>query len=109
MSSPRHQKRATPYLSRNAKYPHIAYIILPHSVAPVDMTAMIYRGSTGKVGIQLMAEGGEFIVRKSSSRASTRRLNFPKWIADMFPVGTHEVSLKPVGSLLVVEFTQPSM
>jgi hypothetical protein len=104
MKSPMHRKRETPYLSRSAQHPSIAYIILPQSIAPVDMTAMIFQGN-GKLGIQLLPDGGEFIVRRSSKRASTRRLNIPKGMADMFPVGTHDISLRPVGSLLVVEIT----
>ena len=108
MKSPMHRKRETPYLSRSAKHPSIAYIILPHSIAPNDMTAMIFQGG-GKMGIQLLAEGGEFIIKRSSRRASTRRLNIPKGMADMFPVGTHDISLRPVGSLLVVEITPQSM
>lgn len=104
MKSPMHRKRETPYLSRSAQHPSIAYIILPQSIAPVDMTAMIFQGG-GKLGIQLLPDGGEFIVRRSSKRASTRRLNIPKGMADMFPVGTHDISLRQVGSLLVVEIT----
>jgi len=108
MKSPMHRKRETPYLSRSAQHPSIAYIILPHSVAPVDMTAMVYIGNNGTMAIQLLADGGQFIVRRSSRRASTRRLNIPKGMADMFPVGTHDISLSPVGSLLVVEITPQS-
>lgn len=109
MKSPMHRKRETPYLSRSAQHPSIAYIILPQSIAPVDMTAMVYIGKTGTMAIQLLAEGGEFIVRRSSKRASTRRLNIPKSMAGRFPVGTHDISLRPVGSLLVIEITPQSM
>ena len=105
MKSPRHQKRVTPYMSRNEKNPMIAYIIFPEDVAPTDMTATFYTGKEGQIGIKLLPEGGHFKVKKTSSRASTRRLNIPKEMVEMIPMGTHEISLRPVGSLLVVEFT----
>ena len=103
MKSPRHKKRSTPYMSRNAKNPMIAYIIFPADVAPTDMTATFYTGKEGQIGIKLLPDGGQFKVKKTSARSSTRRLNFPKEIVPMIPMGTHEISLRPVGSLLVVE------
>ena len=108
MKSPRHKKRSTPYMSRNEKNPMIAYNIFPESVAPTDTTATIYMGKEGQIGIKLQPEGGHFKVRKTSRRASTRRLNVPKEIVPMIPMGTHEISLRPVGFLLVVEITSQS-
>lgn len=96
-------------MSRNEKNPMIAYIIFPEDVAPTDMTATFYTGKEGQIGIKLLPDGGQFKVKKTSTRASTRRLNIPKEMVEMIPMGTHEINLRPVGSLLVVEFTPQSM
>jgi hypothetical protein len=90
-------------MSRSRKHPRIAYIMVPESMAPVDMTANIYMGKDGKIGIELKASGGEYAVNKSSFGSKTRRINLPISMVALIPYGIHDIEFERVGKLLVFD------
>jgi hypothetical protein len=94
-------------MSRNRKHPRIAYVMVPESMAPVDMTANIYMGKDGRIGIDLKISGGEYAVNKSSFGSKTRRINLPRSMADAIPFGIHDIEFERVGKLLVFDPKEP--
>ena len=90
-------------LARSKKNPRIAYLILPADVIDRDCTAMIYKDNRCRIGIKFMDHGGEFVVRRCSSRAYKRRINIPKEMVDIVPFGLHDHPVVWVGDLLVVD------
>ena len=68
-----------------------------------DATAMVYKDNRGRIGIKFMDEGGEFVVRRCSSRAHKRRINIPKEMVDTVPFGLHNHPVVWVGDLLVID------
>jgi hypothetical protein len=90
-------------MSRNRKHPSIAYVMIPESVAPVDMTANILMDRDGRIGIELMVSGGEYVVNKSSFGSKTRRINLPRSMVEAIPYGIHDIEFERVGRLLVFD------
>jgi len=90
-------------VTRNAKHPRIAYVIIPPEVIDRDATAMIYKDNRGRIGIKFMDRGGEFVVRRCSSRAHKRRVNIPKEMVDMVPFGLRDHPIIWSGDLLVID------
>jgi hypothetical protein len=90
-------------MSRNRKHPNIAYVMIPESVAPVDMTANILMDRDGRIGIELKASDGEYVVKSSSRGSKTRRINLPRSMVEAIPYGIHDVEFEQVGKLLVFD------
>lgn len=90
-------------MSRSRKHPKIAYIMIPESIAPVDMTANILKDRDGRIGIELKVSGGEYSVSKSSVGSKTRRINIPRAMVDAIPYGIHDIEFERVGKLLVFD------
>lgn len=90
-------------LARSQKNPRIAYVIIPPEVISRDCTAMIYKDNRCRIGIKFMDQGGEFVVRRCSSRAYKRRINIPKEMVDTVPFGLHNHPVVWVGDLLVID------
>lgn len=89
-------------VSRSAKNPRIAYVIVSAEIIDHDATAMIYKDNRGRIGIKFMDMGGEFVVRRCSSRAHRRRVNIPKEMVDMVPFGLRDHPVVWSSDLLVI-------
>lgn len=90
-------------MSRSRKHPRIAYIMIPESIAPVDMTANILMDRDGRIGIELKVSGGEYVVNKSSFGSKTRRINLPVSMVEAIPYGIHDIEFERIGKLLVFD------
>lgn len=90
-------------VSRSPKNPRIAYVTVSAEIIDRDATAMVYKDNRGRIGIKFMDEGGEFVVRRCSSRAHKRRINIPKEMVDTVPFGLHNHPVVWVGDLLVID------
>ena len=90
-------------VSRSPKNPRIAYVIVSAEIIDRDATAMVYKDNRGRIGIKFMDTGGEFVVRRCSSRAHKRRVNIPKEMVESVPFGLWDHPIVWSGDLLVID------
>lgn len=92
ITSPRHERRAHPCVSRSAKRPGIAYMMLPADMAARDRVS-IYADRQGRIAFEF-SDFGEYAVRPTSATSFTVRINIPTTLAHLIPVGLHDVELE---------------
>lgn len=83
-------RRKRPAVSRNEKNPSSAYLTMPSDMAR-GARVTIYKAGN-KIGFSFGDEG-DFLVREPDKSSAVRRITIPSALAEMLPIGLHDVDL----------------
>ena len=86
------ERRASVSVSRSAKLPDIAYIMMPAEMASAKRVNISHNGGT-RLALDF-DQAGDFVVRQTSARSYTVRITIPKRLAHVVPIGLNEVKTK---------------
>jgi hypothetical protein len=95
------QKKTVASITRSAKHPRVAYIIIPMGMVPdvpyVDVMANQY----GDIALKFHL-GGDSRANKTSKQSATIRVTFPASVTKDLPIGTFECDLVRNGDMFRV-------
>ncbi len=95
------KKKTVATITRSAKHPRIAYIIIPKGMVPDSDRVDILMNSKKVLAFDFHAEGKTSVYRTSRD-AATVRINFPIGVVDEIPYGAMDCTLAPRGGLFIV-------
>lgn len=82
-------RRDTPCISRSHRHPDNAYMMFPGMMA-THWSANIYHDGGHKIAVEFRVDG-DFAVRQTSATAFTVRINIPKKLVPLIPMGLHNM------------------
>lgn len=86
---PQKPRRDIPCISRNAGNPDSAYMMFPGMMA-THWAANIYHDGGHKIAVEFRIDG-DYAVRQTSATAFTVRINVPKKLVPLIPIGLHNI------------------
>ncbi len=85
-------RRSNPCISRSARNPDNAYMMFPGMMA-THWSANIYHDGGHKIAVEFRVDG-DFAVRQTSASAFTVRINMPKKLVPLIPLGLHDMQIE---------------